>query len=250
MNINDHFQNAKDIINENIFNKLNGHSQNNEDEIIKNIFDKLNIEKGFYVEIGINLTWENIHKFKFEGNTVSLLNKGWKGMWIDCNCRHPLINNFTVTTNNINSILQQANESIDFFSIDIDSYDWHIVRTVLETRADIPVFCVETNNYNGKIFLDRVLKNNINIDRLEKSDAFGATTYSYYLLFKQYGYELIETSEHGFNAFFIKKDLSDMFENKGKLEALYKDTNHIKNNWSRIGNKDYFTTAKELLKIN
>ena len=85
MNINDHFQNAKDIINENIFNKLNGHSQNNEDEIIKNIFDKLNIEKGFYVEIGINLTWENIHKFKFEGNTVNLLNKGWKGMWIDCN---------------------------------------------------------------------------------------------------------------------------------------------------------------------
>ena len=76
---------------------INTSLQNNEDEIIGNIFDKLNIDKGFYLEIGINLKWENIHKFKVEGNTVKLLNKGWTGVWVDGSCTYPLINNLFVT---------------------------------------------------------------------------------------------------------------------------------------------------------
>ena len=81
---------------------INGHSQNNEDEIIEKYLIKLNIDKGFYLEIGINLKWENIHKFKVEGNTVKLLNKGWTGIWVDSSCTYPLINNLFVTPENIN----------------------------------------------------------------------------------------------------------------------------------------------------
>ncbi len=235
---------------------INGHSQNNEDEIIKNIFDKLNIVRGFYLEIGINLKWENLHKFKIEGNTVNLLNKGWSGMWYDSSCIYPLINNVFVTTENIMLAINVAKRTnnIDFFSIDIDSHDWHVVKTVLENNVNIPVFCVETNNYNGTIFLDRVLRkdinNNNNKRRFERNDAFGATTYSYYLLFKKYGYELIDTSANGINAFFVKKNISHMFENAGNLEILYKDTNNTNNAWGKRGDPNFCVTAKELLNSN
>ena len=234
---------------------INGHSQNNEDEIIGSIFDKLNIDKGFYLEIGINLKWENIHKFKVEGNTVKLLNKGWTGIWVDSSCTYPLINNLFVTPENINDFLKKIArnfdfKNIDFFSIDIDSHDWHVVRAVLENNINIPVFCVETNNYNGTTFLDRVLRKEINNDRFKKNDAFGATTYSYYLLFKKYGYELIDTSENGINAFFVKKNISHMFKNAGDIEILYKDTNHSKADWGRKGNANFCVSAKELLNIN
>ena len=60
----------------------------------------------------------------------------------------------------------------------------HVVRAVLENNINIPVFCVETNNYNGTTFLDRVLRKEINNNRFEKMMLLEPLLYSYYLLFK------------------------------------------------------------------
>ena len=76
-------------------------------------------------------------------------------MWYDSSCIYPLINNVFVTTDNIMLAINVAKRTnnIDFFSIDIDSHDWHVVKTVLENNVNIPVFCVDTNNITEQFFL-------------------------------------------------------------------------------------------------
>ena len=228
---------------------IRGQSQNNEDQIIETIFNKINISKGIFFEIGVNNFTPDL---SIQCNSIRLLNKGWKGKLVDGNFRHPLVLKKFVTTNNINSLLKKVGKKIDFFSIDIDSYDWHIVREILLKKiVDIKVFCVETNNYNAHCFLDRVLKLEApapNTDGFPKNDSFGATTFSYNLLMAQYGYKLIATSDYGLNAFFIKKEYDKYFPKAGKLRELYIDSNKINNNWSKKGPVENMTTAYSLLK--
>ena len=64
-------------------------------------------------------------------NSINLLNKGWKGKLVDANFEHPLVLNEFISIENINEIAKLAGNKIDFFSIDIDSYDWHVIREVL-----------------------------------------------------------------------------------------------------------------------
>ena len=222
---------------------VEGNSQRNEDEIISKIFEKLKIDTGIYFEIGVNGKAD-----KIECNTVKLLNKGWSGTWIDAKFKHPLVLNEYVTKKNINNLI---NSDLDFFSIDIDSYDFHIVKHFLETKTvDVKVFCVETNNYRCEKYRDAVMREDVippGPPIKNKNDAFGATSYSYDLLFTQHDYVLVDTSLEGINSFYVKKELSDIFEDAGNFDKLYKPSN-IRNNWSRPGPDKNMITAKELLK--
>ncbi len=228
---------------------ISGQSQNNEDQIIEDIFNKINITKGIFFEIGVNNFTPDL---SIQCNSIRLLNKGWKGQLVDGNFEHPLVLKNFVTPDNINNIIKNVGNKIDFFSIDIDSYDWHIVREILLKKiVDIKVFCVETNNYNGHCFLDRVLKIEApapNTNGFPKNDSFGATTFSYNLLMTKYGYKLIATSDHGLNAFFVKKEYTKHFPKAGKIRELYIDSNNINNNWSKTGPIENMTTAYNLLR--
>ena len=226
-----------------------GKSQNNEDIIINAIFKKLNIKKGSFFEIGINNL--NTHG-TIECNSLNLINQGWDGCLVDAFFKHPSVINKYITVENVNEIAAIANYDIDFFSIDIDSYDWHIICEILSKKIlNVKVFCVETNNYNGSCYLDRVLKLDApclyNMEKPSKSDAFGATTYSYNLLMEKFGYKLIASSKNGINAFFIKSEFSKFFPLSGDLEQIYQDSNNVKNFWNSKGNPAFMTTAKELL---
>ena len=52
------------------------YSQNDEDGIIQHIFDKLEIQHSNFIEFGVGIT---------ENNTLYLLTKGSKGVWVDGN---------------------------------------------------------------------------------------------------------------------------------------------------------------------
>ena len=228
--------------------KIKGKSQYNEDEIIEVIFKVLRISKGIFFEVGVNDMSEDR---SLQCNSINLLNNGWEGILIDSSFEHPLVLNEFVSLENINNLAKIAGDKINFFSIDIDSYDWHIVREVLRQKiVDVDVFCVETNNYNGHCFLDRVLKLDApapNTNELPKNDAFGATTFSYNLLMVKYGYRLIATSQYGVNAFFIKEKYANLFPKSGKIKDLYKHSNNLITNWSEKGPKEHMTMAKKLL---
>ena len=229
--------------------KIKGKSQYNEDAIIETIFKVLQISKGIFFEIGVNdMTLDR----SLQCNSINLINNGWEGQLVDANFKHPLVLNELVSVDNINDLAKSAGDKINFFSIDIDSYDWHVVREVLRKKIiDVDVFCVETNNYNGSCFLDRVLRLDSpapNTNGLPKNDAFGATTFSYNLLMVRYGYKLIASSYFGVNAFFIKKKYANLFSKAGKMKELYKDSNDLKTNWNKKGPSQHMTMAHKLLK--
>ena len=228
--------------------KIKGRSQYNEDAIIERIFNTLQIYNGIFFEIGVN---DMTSDQSLQCNSINLINNGWKGKLIDANFVHPLVLNKFVSLENINDIAKQAGEKINFFSIDIDSYDWHVVREVLRKKIiDVDVFCVETNNYNGYCFLDRVLRLDSpapNTNGLPKNDSFGATTFSYNLLMVKYGYKLVATSHYGVNAFFVKEKYANLFAKAGKMKELYLDSNHLMTNWNKKGPSNHMTMAHKLL---
>ena len=228
---------------------INGKSQYNEDSIIENIFNKINIYKGTYFEIGVN-------NKSFDGsiqcNSIKLINEGWTGNLVDSTFEHPLVIKKFISTSNLEEVATLAGQRINFFSIDIDSYDWHIVKDLLvKNIVDVDVFCVETNNYNGHCFLDRVLKLDApapNTKGWPKSDSFGAATFSYNLLMEKFNYKLIATSHHGVNAFFVHNKFANLFSKTINFDELYIDSNDLINNWSKKGPDQFMTTADLLLK--
>src|SRR4051812_17291338 len=56
------------------------YSQSDEDGIIEEIFRRLGIERGRFVEIGV----EN----GLECNSLYLIHKGWRGTWLEANQKH------------------------------------------------------------------------------------------------------------------------------------------------------------------
>ena len=76
-----------------------------------------------------------------------------------------------------------------------------------------------------------------NTEGFSKSDAFGATTFSYNLLMVKFGYKLVATTNYGVNAFFIKNKFSTLFPKAGKLGELYKDSNNLFTNWNPVGSQ-------------
>lgn len=218
---------------------LNGfrvYSQNEEDGIIENIFDDIGTTNKIFCEIGIGDCIEN--------NTHYLLLKDWKGIWIDIRSKY--INKlkgkitsdqrlldlliYKVDKENINKIIGNSNiiikikgKEIDFFSIDIDSYDIDCVKflEVINPR----LICIE---YNSKF------RNNVKLEikklknfYWEYNDYMGSSLSSINEMMNKKGYNLVATNITGSNAFFVRKDLVKKCKTFGQsLEELYSPPNY------------------------
>jgi len=115
------------------------YSQNGEDGIVQHILSKLEIESGIFLEIGVEDGLQN--------NTRLLLEKGWRGTWIESERSNikKIQRNFsaeirsgqlrvihqTVTPKNINQLLEHHNiKTVDLLSIDIDLDTHHVWRAI------------------------------------------------------------------------------------------------------------------------
>ena len=191
-------------------------SQNNEDGIIEFIFSKIPNNK-YFVEIGFEY---------YEFNSLNLIKNGWEGKLIDTSLedsfalKKNLKRNFPnskikiITTKvdkkNINDLLLQedANKKIDFFSLDIDSYDYWILETM--NLSKVSVLCCEYNHWLG-----REKKLTIAYDEnFEFSDdgIWGASLAALVDLLKKKNFSLIAVDSSGTNAFFVKNELAKNFE--------------------------------------
>mgnify|MGYP001220503996 CR=1 FL=1 len=211
------------------------YSQNEEDGIIESIFSDIGIENKIFCEIGIGDCIEN--------NTHYLLLKGWKGLWVDSRkkyinkLKNKINKNQTildfktkiVTKENINHIISESfifkenqNKEIDFFSIDIDSYDIDCLSSLVFLKPRL--ICIEYNaKFNQNINLEI---NKLNNFKWEYDDYFGSSLRIINQKLEDMDYVLIATNITGSNAFFVKKKLVKKCKTQGQtLEQLFSPPN-------------------------
>ena len=205
----------------NILDKINQYeykitSQNNEDGIIEFIFSKIPNNK-YFVEIGFEY---------YEFNSLNLIKSGWEGKLIDTSLEDSLAleknlkRNFPnskvkiITTKvdkkNINDLLLQedSNKKIDFFSLDIDSYDYWILEKM--NLSKVSVLCCEYNHWLGRE-KKLTIAYDENFEFLDNG-IWGASLAALVDLLRKKNFSLIAVESSGTNAFFVKNDLAKNFE--------------------------------------
>lgn len=203
-------------------------SQNGEDGIISEILRRIGTTDRFFVEIGAG--------HGIEGNTVYLLRKGWKGIWVEADPRAvrsirtqfgpelesgqlQLVHSF-VTRENAPDLLRQARipHEFDVLSIDVDRNTSHIWRALSEFRPRVLVI-----EYNASIPPSDEWEVPYNADAVwDESSYFGASLKSLERLGTERGYVLVGCERTGLNAFLVRRDAaSDHFPGPLSAEACY-----------------------------
>ncbi len=198
------------------------YSQTDEDGIIEEIFKSIPNDKRF-LEIGIQTG--------IECNSLFLLLQGWKGTWVegdDKYCKKIAkdlngtsfknklsVENVFVDKENIIDIFNRANgffesTEIDFFSLDIDGNDYHIMEQLLKHSFFPKVICVE---YNAKFQPPLKFKVKYNKSIVwDGTDYQGCTLQSYADLFAAFNYTLVCCNIPGTNAFFVRNEFASSFK--------------------------------------
>jgi hypothetical protein len=199
----------------------NSYSQCDEDgitrECLRRIASATSLSKTF-IEVGCGNGLEN--------NTHQLVLEGFRGCWIDGNKEdiaqlrrevtsdssgRLLVQHRFLTKENIIEVMQGckqhlATEDVDFFSLDIDGNDIHLVRASLGTLRP-KLLCVE---YNGKFPPPtRLEMAYASSHRWDLSDYFGASLQSWVDALSDY--TLVSCNISGVNAFFVRNDLKSLF---------------------------------------
>lgn len=202
-------------------------SQNGEDGIIKLLTQKLLDNGYFFVEIGCGNGLEN--------NSTNLVLNEWEGVVCDLPMNIRLHQRLlkiinpkkaistiagSIDLNNIESMFKiLENKTIDFFSLDIDSYDFYIAQAFLKKNILPKIICVEYNSFLGKEALS--VEYILNFYRYKfdpkRGLYFGASLKAWDFLFSKYGYQFIGVDTQGVNAFFILPEFfpSDIMKLKG-----------------------------------
>jgi hypothetical protein len=148
----------------NDYNK-NIYSQNGEDGIIEELLKRLDINNGWVCEFG---AWNGIHL----SNTFNLVTKGFNAVFIEgdvykYNDLLTTVNkykniiplnayvDYNDTENSLDNLLSKTNIPIDFdiLSIDIDSYDYHVWKSLKKYNPKIVIIEINSsvntdNNYH------------------------------------------------------------------------------------------------------
>ncbi len=212
------------------------YSQGDEDGIIEEIARRINIDiRGgggeaqkplSFVEIGV----EN----GLECNSLYLLHKGWRGIWIEANPKQqePIKNKFAsllnngrlklndsfVTPENINELITVSglNEDLDLLSIDIDGNDIYLLNA-LQIRPKIIVI-----EYNAKFPAHLDKRPVYPAKPWRGTDFMGSSLKAITKVANDKGYQLVGTNILGTNAFFVRSDLAaGLFSEPATSEHLY-----------------------------
>lgn len=206
------------------------YSQNDEDGIIAEIFSRIGDGQTF-MEIGV----ENGR----ECNTHLLMLKGWRGCWVEANAESctqirkdlggddvpgtfRLIEAFA-RRDNIADLYHEAcsflnTHQLDFFSLDIDSNDLHVLEAMLAAGARPSVLCVE---YNGQFPPPLSLAVEYSDSRpWSLDDYFGASLQAFDDLVGRFGYVLVTCNLIGINAFYVLEEKAGPFPRRS-IGELY-----------------------------
>ncbi len=206
-------------------------SQNDEDGIIQEICNRLKLGAGStFLEIGVGDGSEN--------NTLNLLTKSWKGVWLGGEplayarlCDRLDFEQCWITQENVVEILRRKMAektigSFDLLSLDIDGNDWHIAKRILEEDIRPAVFVVE---YNGTFdaYAEWVMPYDA-AHTWDGSAYFSASLASYQRLLEKHDYFLVACNVTGANAFFVKKEFETLFTDlPADWHAIHMPANYL-----------------------
>lgn len=192
-----------------------------EDGIIEAIFKKINAPKRVFFEIGCGKGLDN--------NSHFLVINGWQGVWVDGNSsfinyitsfvggdtfKNLLVKKCFVTKDNVTQLFTQAYQhfntnEIDFFSLDIDGNDYHIMQIIFNANIFPKVVCVE---YNAKWGIHSTAKVAYDENFVWAGDDYmGVSLGAWVEIFTTNNYTLLSCDVAGNNAFFIRNEFAPLF---------------------------------------
>ncbi|TPX52773.1 hypothetical protein SeMB42_g01177 [Synchytrium endobioticum] len=118
-------------------------SQNGEDGILHYVFSNIGHGDRYYVEFGSSNASECNTRLLYENN-------GWDGILMDGNGISPdkrVVHNHMITPKNIVELFQQYSvpKKFSLLSVDIDSYDYWVLKAILEAGYRPRVLLMEIN---------------------------------------------------------------------------------------------------------
>ena len=192
-----------------------GNSQGNQDCIIEKIFAAVHGTNRFYVEYGFNT---NVQCSSSGPNTCRLWKSGlWKGLLLDGSHQNETINLHAhyLYANNIVPILEKYNvpKEVDYFSSDMDSHDYFVLKSVLESGKFRPR--VISAEYNSNWPIDW------SVSQIDPTIAYpdqepppyefqkcvwGASAAALRHLMERHGYSLVAVT-HLLDVFYVRNDV-------------------------------------------
>lgn len=202
-------------------------SQSDEDGIILEILRRINLTSGVCVEVGCGNGLEN--------NTLNLLARGWRSVWIDagplaidakCNPNLLSFQQAFVTTENIVTVTRRGLSDlhathVDLLSIDVDGNDGYVADALLASGLQPSVVIIELNEViPPPIRFAQKYDPNYVWDRTKNS---GWSLQALVDLLVRYGYSCVGCNLHtGVNAFFVRDSLLQHFNDVPRdLASLY-----------------------------
>jgi len=192
-------------------------SQHKEDGIIELLTNSIKDNTKTFLEIG----WGN----GTENMTHHLMDQGWGGVGVDADPRifskAVLPDNFKhinlkVTPKNVDKAFKDTPKIFDFFSLDIDSYDYEISKWLLENNYIPKVVCLEINKrfgpniYASFPFIEFASKHN---GFYKKTGLFGVSLAKYKKLWTDYGYKYFGYDTSANNIFFYHPEYVNNLDN-------------------------------------
>lgn len=205
------------------------YSMAGEDGIIREICRRIGVtDDGYFVEFGVDY-------HGLENNTLYLLLKGWKGLWIEAapsineaaekSFRHHIdsgrltLLNERVNAETIESLFKRGGVPAepDVLSIDIDGNDYWVWQAITNYRPKVVVV-----EYNAVLGDDVAVVMPYKTGHAwEGSYYMGASLKALEKLGREKGYSLVGCDFHGVNAYFVRSDLIN-----GQFEEPFTTANH------------------------
>lgn len=190
-------------------------SQSDEDGLTIETVNRLGIKNGTFLEFGVGNG--------LECNSIILLAKGWRGVWVGGSklkfSQNSTWSNFRyiqrwITSQNLLLTCSEASSFIggepDLVSIDLDGNDLIFARSILESGWRPKIFICE---FNAKFPLPINFSVQYNDGhRWKHDDYFGSSLQSFLELFQDFDYFLlVVNAATGANAYFVRAEYRYLF---------------------------------------
>lgn len=170
-----------------------------ERECFRQIFGAIGTTNQYFVEVGYDGLFDKEDIPQWHGLLID------KGPALDLSKKVKVIKEF-VTAENINLILKTNDvpAQIDFFGIDIDGNDYHVLKAL---NATVPRVII--TEYNASLGPDKsiTIKYQSDFERHNPLTYHGASLTAFTKLLNSRDYALVAVEFYGVNAFFVKREL-------------------------------------------
>jgi hypothetical protein len=193
------------------------YSQNSEDGIIEVLVNNIKDCKKIFMEIGWGDGTCNM--------TRNLVEQGWTGVGVDAAFPEPdptltfpkdfIYKNIKVIPNsNLPEVFENTPKDVDFFSLDIDSFDYDVSKWMLEHGFRPKVVCLEINpRFGNNAIASMPFKEKSNKKKIyRKTSLFGCSIRKYKELWELFGYEFFGYDSSVTNVFFYNKETVNKIE--------------------------------------